>query len=424
MMSGHTSPAAVAGVAIAITVLACIFVGMRLYVRLCLARSAGLDDLCIVLSMVFSIFTMVTMIIQVETGTGRHSKDIEPHELVKNLKAFWGSIWVYSISLTLSKVSILIQYLRIFPQRWYRVSTWLLMAFIISYGVYTVLTAIFLCHPVAYFWDRTIEGGKCLDQFAIWFTNAGLNIATDVAITSLPLPVLNGLELPKRQRRALMLVFGLGGFTCIFSILRLQSLYVIANAEDVSWENPLAAIWSTVEMNTAIIASCLPTIRQLFPALLKATTSIGGGFSRTTHPDDLGRTGGSRTPWSGSATGMGTSVTHSSSKSPFTHMMKPGRSNCSAHPIGSYHNMPENDSRGDGFSVPKSGLLVGTTKSHIRAQDSLDDIELHPHMPFPQGKIHVMMSIEQATDELEREKSGDGDAESTKGLVQERKNDR
>lgn len=86
--------------------------------------------------------------------------------------------------------------------------------------------------------------------------------------------------------------------------------------------------------------------------------------------------------------------------------------------------MPEDDGRDNSFMAPKSGLLVGKTKSHIRAQDSEDDIELHQHMPFPQGKIHVMMSIEQATDELKREASRDGDAESTKRLVQERKNER
>ncbi|GIZ40965.1 hypothetical protein CKM354_000428500 [Cercospora kikuchii] len=423
MTSGHADPAAVVAVAIITTVLACIFVAMRLYARICLARSAGWDDLCITFSMLFAIATMVVIILQVETGMGRHSKDIEPHELTKNLKAFWVSLYVYNISLTLSKVSILIQYLRIFPQRWFRISTWCLMAFIIAYGTYAVLTAIFLCWPIAYFWDRTIEGGKCLNQFAIWFTNAGLNIATDIATTILPLPVLNALELPRRQRRALMLVFGLGGFTCIISILRLQSLYVIANAEDVSWENPLAAIWSAVEMNTAIIASCGPTIRRLFPALLKAT-SIGGSLSHT-NPDTLGRTGGSKGPWTASGTGAGTSGTHSSNKSPFTSMMKSGRNHNLPPPVGAYHSMPENDSRGDGFIAPKSGLLVGKSKSHIRAQDSMDDIELHQHMPFPQGKIHVMTSIEQATDEMEREKSRDGDgSESTKELVRERTHDR
>ena len=49
--------------------------------------------------------------------------------------------------------------------------------------------------------------------------------------------------------------------TCIVSILRLQSLYVISRAVDVTWENPLAAIWSSVEVNTGILCSCLPTLK-------------------------------------------------------------------------------------------------------------------------------------------------------------------
>ena len=40
----------------------------------------------------------------------------------------------------------------------------------------------------------------------------GINIGTDIAIGILPLPVLKRLELPKRQKIALMIVFGLGGW--------------------------------------------------------------------------------------------------------------------------------------------------------------------------------------------------------------------
>lgn len=65
--------------------------------------------------------------------------------------------------------------------------------------------------------------------------------------------------------------------------------------------NPLAAIWSSAEMNTAIIASCLPTIRLLVPRLLKAT-SLGGSRSHPTSTDrSWGRSasgGGSRSAFS------------------------------------------------------------------------------------------------------------------------------
>lgn len=86
-----------------------------------------------------------------------------------------------------------------------------------------------------------------------------------------------------------MIVFGLGGITCVLSILRLQSLYVISVSTDVSWDNPLAAMWSSMEINVGIICSvstcvpkldtsayadkhqCIPTLKgmltRMFPSL-------------------------------------------------------------------------------------------------------------------------------------------------------------
>jgi hypothetical protein len=82
----------------------------------------------------------------------------------------------------------------------------------------------------------------------------------------------------------------------VVSILRLQSLYVISRAKDVTWENPLAAIWSSVEINTGILCSCLPTLRscvaRVFPKLLDSfrwsPNSSGGDAGR-----DMKESGGS-----------------------------------------------------------------------------------------------------------------------------------
>ena len=65
--------------------------------------------------------------------------------------------------------------------------------------------------------------------------------------------------------------------TCVISILRLQSLYVISKTKDITWYNPLAAIWSSVEANTAMLCSCLPTLRglisRLFPKIFSTNRS-------------------------------------------------------------------------------------------------------------------------------------------------------
>lgn len=116
------------------------------------------------------------------------------------------------------------------------------------------------------------------------FANTILNIVTDIATTVLPLPVLRSLQLPKRQKILLMLVFGLGFTTCIISILRLHSLYVVSRTTDLSWDNPMPAIWSSTELNVAILCSCLPTLKGLISRVFPNLLSTGHTGTRSSRP--------------------------------------------------------------------------------------------------------------------------------------------
>lgn len=59
--------------------------------------------------------------------------------------------------------------------------------------------------------------------------------------------------------------------TCIISIVRATTLYSAVSLNDPSWYGTPAAVWSMVEVNCAILCSCLPTIRYflaiIFPCL-------------------------------------------------------------------------------------------------------------------------------------------------------------
>lgn len=104
---------------------------------------------------------------------------------------------------------------------------------------------------------------------------------TDIAVTVLPLPVLKSLQLPARQRYILMGVFGLGGFICIVSVVRLSGIYATSVAKDVSWENSQAALYSNLEAAVGIIASCVPTLRAFvktyFPRLFTSASAGSDG---------------------------------------------------------------------------------------------------------------------------------------------------
>jgi hypothetical protein len=59
------------------------------------------------------------------------------------------------------------------------------------------------------FWTK--ERARCIDQFAMWFTNAAINITTDFAIIILPMPVIRRQQLGRRQKSALIGIFAVGG---------------------------------------------------------------------------------------------------------------------------------------------------------------------------------------------------------------------
>ncbi|KAK3713690.1 hypothetical protein LTR37_008384 [Vermiconidia calcicola] len=397
-MSGHASGSAVVGVTIAMTCLAGLAVFSRLFARLVVVRNAGLDDGFIVGALLFSIATTVTMCLQVKWGMGQHMNTLSLYESVQSQKPFYISIWVYNLSMSCTKFSILLQYLRIFPQRLFRRACYIMIGIVAIYTCWTFFSAVFACWPISYFWTKLKDpdGGHCLNRFAVWFANAGLNIATDIATGLLPMRVLRDLELPKRQKYALMIVFGLGGFTCVVSILRLESLYVISKAKDITWVNPLAAIWSSVEINTAILCSCLPTLRscvsRIFPKLLgsmrgsavyNAKQQGGGGYSSSS-------TGSSNTP-----------------------QLPPGRE-------GLRRKMPFDAlGRGlTGFSEPTQSSCVRSSRPY-EGGSSADDIEF-TDMPTPveynRGQIQVTTVVEQDVEKI-GDVAQEDETGSTKGLV-------
>src|SRR5947209_5118912 len=112
----------------------------------------------------------------------------------------YASIILYNFGLFLVKDSILYQYLRFFVDRRYRYGAWFLIGVIFVGGIAYILASCFACLPVPFFWDKTIQGGHCVNREALWFSFSGFNIITDFAIWVLPMPVLWKLQLPRKQK--------------------------------------------------------------------------------------------------------------------------------------------------------------------------------------------------------------------------------
>ncbi|KIW80727.1 hypothetical protein Z517_07343 [Fonsecaea pedrosoi CBS 271.37] len=252
-----------------------VFIVLRCISRFMIVHQAGPEDYLIIFALVLSFGLTVTIVLQKNCGLGRHADTVSEEDNETLSKLLYASIILYNLGLFLVKDSILYQYLRFFVDRRYRLAAWVLIISICVAGVAFILTSCFSCWPIAFYWDKTIKGGHCIDLMAFWFSLSGFNIVTDLAVWVLPMPVLKSLRLPRKQKFSLIVVFSLGGFGCITGMLRLHALYIASISTDLTYDNVGAATWSAAELNVGIMCACIPAMRPvinwMFPFLLSSS---------------------------------------------------------------------------------------------------------------------------------------------------------
>lgn len=134
------------------------------------------------------------------------------------------NLWALAVNTT--KASILAQYLRIFSSRNTRICCYILLLLLVPATCWSIFGGTFLCRPVAKLWNPSIPG-KCLDPRQYWLSAAGVNMAMDFLVLLLPLPAITQLRLPRKQKLCLVLMFLLGFFVCVVSVVRLATVYML-----------------------------------------------------------------------------------------------------------------------------------------------------------------------------------------------------
>lgn len=117
-------------------------------------------------------------------------------------------LWVLSLSCT--KISILCLYLKIFPFRWVVWSSYATISIIVAWTIATILAGCLICRPFAFNWDKTITGGSCGDQVTSFTVTGIINLITDVMVLLLPMQPLYQLQMAMYKKVTLVSIFGLG----------------------------------------------------------------------------------------------------------------------------------------------------------------------------------------------------------------------
>ncbi|KAL2879486.1 hypothetical protein SGCOL_005091 [Colletotrichum sp. CLE4] len=267
---------------IGLPVITILTVALRCLARLQVTNQLWWDDWTALIALAFLIVMSGLGYANAAMGFGLHYWDIDPGNGKTILQIFYVLQMLYIFIQVFAKASIACFYSRVFTNQKFRLAVKFFMAFLFTHGFMFLLLMVFQCLPIQSIWDRSIQG-RCLNVSAISYGGAACSIIEDIILIVIPIPELMKLQLGKKKRSALVCMFAVGSFACVASMIRLKYLISFANSFDSTWDNVDVVLWSSVELNLAIICGSLPALRPLFKKLPIFFTTIRSTVQSGTH---------------------------------------------------------------------------------------------------------------------------------------------
>ncbi|SLM40448.1 hypothetical protein LPUS_11260 [Lasallia pustulata] len=263
-------PAQIVPLTLFITI-ATIAVLMRMYTKLFLVRSVVLEDYAVLIGWAGEVAQVGTSVLSNKVCIGFHMWDVRLKDFFKLIYFIEVASIVYGPTLFFVKLSILLQYLRVFvPTRRgdmamfveVHVCIWSCFFFYLV----TTFLLIFLCKPREKLWNPMLPG-HCINLDAIYQITGIFNVVSDFTIMLLPVPPLWKLQLPLKRKCGVVAIFATGFFACVTSIARVAYTWKFANDADVSYNAGKMGLWAEAEMVAGIIVSCMPVFPRFFQAI-------------------------------------------------------------------------------------------------------------------------------------------------------------
>ncbi|KAF3006903.1 hypothetical protein E8E13_011153 [Curvularia kusanoi] len=171
-----------------------------------------------------------------------------------------GQMFFYA-SLTLVKISLLSLYRRLLDRMPYRYTViwWVILVSCLLSFVGSSMTTIFVCDKQKAKYNQGIcakPNEQRRARFSLWFAYA-VDVATDLAVMSLPFRLTWSLSLPRTQKVGIFVLFGSGWICILFATLRVVQVGVkngVPSTPDPKW----LQMWTIIETSMAVVICCAP----------------------------------------------------------------------------------------------------------------------------------------------------------------------
>ncbi|KAI8960082.1 hypothetical protein F5Y11DRAFT_280565 [Daldinia sp. FL1419] len=186
--------------------------------------------------------------------------------------------WVFFLMLPIAtgcmKASFLFLYMRLLTTSQNNIIRWFLKNFVIFTMIWTAaffFVILFECgHNFWAIWNSQAEfQAHCSSSAKSILALCITDFVTNVCIICVPIPLVLRLQLSRRKKLAVCLLFLLGGGTLVSSIVRFvlmtgSVLGSINITNDSILGTTACLYWGMVECGLGVLTSCLPTLQILF----------------------------------------------------------------------------------------------------------------------------------------------------------------
>jgi hypothetical protein len=176
----------------------------------------GLDDWFVLGTLLVAIPSTVIIIHgSAPNGLGKDIWTLRPDQITNVMRYFYIVACLYYIQATLVKLMFITFYIRIFGVSKVRRLLWGTFIGISIWGFAFLLTAIFQCRPISYFWthwDGSDRGGgkSCIDPNLLSWVQSSMSIALDVWVILIPLWQLRKLNMHWKKKIFVAFMFLVG----------------------------------------------------------------------------------------------------------------------------------------------------------------------------------------------------------------------
>ncbi|ROV89573.1 hypothetical protein VMCG_09954 [Cytospora schulzeri] len=258
------------GLTISMTLWALAFTLTRIYVNF---RKLKASDYFVIIAMVLDIVYSASIIAQVKWA--RHMWDIPvcwmTGDYMKTL--FWEAM-MYGPTIYFAKSSLLLLYLQLFSVKPYiRIATYIgLVAVAVCYWSNIPIEGPFLAPHSGEDWQDVVLNGRP-ERIEVWGLIQGpLNVVIDLYTFILPFPILAQLNLTRRRRIELGVVFSTAFLGVVVSIVALVYRVKLVYSDDTTWSQIICFLCIMLENNIAIVVSCMPAFAVFIKQDLSETT--------------------------------------------------------------------------------------------------------------------------------------------------------